>query len=304
MNADTEAKAGSSKPAFIRVHLRFRPLVTMLRMIKFEHSVFALPFALIGALLAANGLPTGKQILWIIVAMVAGRSAAMAFNRIADRGYDAKNPRTARRELPTGQLSLGFAWVFTLVSAAALIFAAWQLNPLAFKLSPVVLAILLAYSYTKRYTVLTHWVLGLCLGMAPAGAWIAVRGSLDWQVLPLSLAVLCWVAGFDIIYACQDVEFDKKAGLFSLPARIGIRRALGVAKILHAVMLLLLLELAWLAGLGVLAILGLAVTAVLIAYEHSLVKPDDLSKVNAAFFTVNGYISVLLLLFWGVDILL
>ncbi|HSC77403.1 MAG TPA: UbiA-like polyprenyltransferase [Candidatus Acidoferrales bacterium] len=280
-----------------------RPLVTTLRMIKFEHSVFALPFALIGALLAANGLPTGRQILWIVVAMVAGRSAAMAFNRIADRGYDARNPRTAQRELPTGQLSVGFAWVFTLVASAVLILAAWQLNPLAFKLSPLVLAILLAYSYTKRYTVLTHWVLGFCLGMAPAGAWIAVRGSLDWQVLPLSLAVLCWVAGFDIIYACQDVEFDKKAGLFSLPARIGIGRALGVAKILHAVMLLLLLELAWLAGLGLLAMIGLAATAVLIAYEHSLVKPDDLSKVNAAFFTVNGYISVLLLLFWGADIL-
>ena len=280
-----------------------RPLVTTLRMIKFEHSVFALPFALIGALLAANGLPTGRQILWIVVAMVAGRSAAMAFNRIADRSYDARNPRTAQRELPTGQLSVGFAWVFTLVASAVLILAAWQLNPLAFKLSPLVLAILLAYSYTKRYTVLTHWVLGACLGMAPAGAWIAVRGSLDWLVLPLSLAVLCWVAGFDIIYACQDVEFDQKAGLFSLPARIGIGRALGVAKILHAVMLLLLMELALLADLGIVAILGLAVTAVLIAYEHSLVKPDDLSKVNAAFFTVNGYISVLLLLFWGVDIL-
>ncbi len=273
-------------------------------MIKFEHSVFALPYALIAALLAAQGWPTGRQILWIIVAMVAGRSAAMAFNRIADRGYDARNPRTTQRELPTGQLSLGFAWTFTLVSSAVLIFAAWQLNPLAFKLSPLVLAVLLAYSYTKRYTVLTHWVLGFCLGMAPAGAWIAVRGSLDWLVVPLSLAVLCWVAGFDIIYACQDVEFDQKAGLFSLPARIGIRRALGVSKVLHALMLLLLLELAWLAALGVLAMAGLAVTAVLIAYEHSLVKPDDLSKVNAAFFTVNGYISVLLLLFWGADILL
>jgi len=279
-------------------------------MIKFEHSVFALPFAFIGALLAAHpavggagGWPTGRQVLWIVVAMVAGRSAAMAFNRIADRGYDAANPRTAGRELPTRQLSLGFAWAFTLVSAAVLVFAAWQLNPLAFKLSPLVLAALFFYSYTKRFTTLTHWVLGLCLGMAPAGAWVAVRGSLDWQVLPLSLAVLCWVAGFDIIYACQDVEFDKKAGLFSLPARIGIRRALGVSKILHAVMLALLLELAWLAELGLLAVLGVAVTAALMAYEHSLVKPDDLSRVNAAFFTVNGYISLLLLLFWGADIL-
>jgi 4-hydroxybenzoate polyprenyltransferase len=282
----------------------FRPLLLTLRMIKFEHSLFALPFAFIGALLAAQGWPTSKQILWIVIAMVAGRSAAMAFNRIADRTYDTQNPRTAGRELPTRRLSLGFAWAFTLVSAGTLVFAAWQLNPLAFQLSPLVLAVLFSYSYTKRFTTLTHWVLGACLGMAPAGAWVAVRGSLDWQVLPLSLAVLCWVAGFDIIYACQDVEFDKKAGLFSLPARIGIRRALGVSKILHAVMLALLLELAWLAELGVLAIAGVAVTAALIAYEHSLVKPDDLSRVNAAFFTVNGYISILLLLFWGADILL
>jgi len=280
-------------------------------MIRFEHSVFALPFAFLGALLAAHpavggagGWPSGRQIFWIVVAMVGGRSAAMAFNRIADRRLDAANPRTAARELPTGQLSLGFTWAFTLVSAALLVFAAWQLNPLAFLLSPLVLAVLLLYSYTKRFTALTHWVLGFCLGMAPAGAWIAVRGALDWQVLPLTLAVLCWVAGFDIIYACQDVEFDRKAGLFSLPVRIGIRRALGVSKVLHAVMLALLLWLAWWAELGVLAFVGLALVAALIAYEHSLVKPDDLSRVNAAFFTVNGYISVLLLLFWGADILL
>ncbi|MFQ5724663.1 MAG: UbiA-like polyprenyltransferase, partial [Terriglobia bacterium] len=178
-------------------------------MIKFEHSVFALPFAFLGALLAAEGWPTGRQIFWIIVAMVGGRSAAMAFNRIADRRYDRQNPRTANRELPTGKLSLPFAWTFTLVSAAVLVFAAWQLNPLAFQLSPAVLAILFFYSYTKRFTVLTHWVLGACLGMAPAGAWVAVRGSLDWEILPLTLAVLFWVAGFDIIYACQDVEFDR-----------------------------------------------------------------------------------------------
>jgi len=273
-------------------------------MIRFEHSVFALPFAFLGALLAAAGWPSGRQILWIVVAMVGGRSAAMAFNRIADRRLDAANPRTAARELPTGQLSLGFTWAFTLVSAALLVFAAWQLNPLAFLLSPLVLAVLLLYSYTKRFTALTHWVLGFCLGMAPAGAWIAVRGALDWQVLPLTLAVLCWVAGFDIIYACQDVEFDRKAGLFSLPVRIGIRRALGVSRVLHAAMLALLLGLAWWAELGVLAFVGLALVAALIAYEHSLVKPDDLSRVNAAFFTVNGYISVLLLLFWGADILL
>ena len=281
----------------------FRPLVTTLRMIKFEHSVFALPFALLGALLAAGGWPTVQQVFWIVVAMVGGRSAAMAFNRIADLRYDVQNPRTAGRALPTGQLSLRFAWLFTVVSAAVLVLAAWQLNPLAFKLSPLVLAVLFLYSYTKRFTLLTHGVLGLCLGMAPAGAWIAVRGTLDWQVLPLTLAVLLWVAGFDIIYACQDVAFDRRAGLFSLPGRIGIAGALLVSRLLHAAMLGLLVWLAALAGLGVLAYAGLVVVAVLLGYEHSLVKPDDLSRVNAAFFTVNGYISVLLLLFWGADIL-
>ena len=272
-------------------------------MIRFEHSVFALPFALLGALLAAQGWPTAWQLFWIVVAMVGGRSAAMAFNRIADIRYDRENPRTAGRELPTGKLSLGFAGVFTVVSAAVLVGAAWQLNPLALKLSPAVLAILLLYSYTKRFTTLTHWVLGACLGMAPAGAWIAVRGTLDWEILPLALAVVCWVAGFDIIYACQDVAFDRRVRLFSLPARIGIRGALWVARALHVIMLGLLVWLAREAGAGALAYAGLAVTGALLAYEHSLVKASDLSRVNAAFFTVNGYISVLLLLFWGADIL-
>ncbi|MGH9862644.1 MAG: UbiA-like polyprenyltransferase [Candidatus Acidiferrales bacterium] len=280
-----------------------KPLVTTLRMIKFEHSVFALPFAFLGALLAAQGWPSGRQIFWIIVAMVGGRSAAMAFNRIADLRYDRENPRTANRELPTGQLSLPFTAAFTAVSAAVLVVAAWQLNPLALTLSPVVLAILLLYSYTKRFTTLTHWVLGLCLGMAPAGAWIAVRGRLDWGILPLSLAVMFWVAGFDIIYACQDVEFDRRMRLFSLPSRIGIAPALQVARLLHVAMLGLLVWVAHLARLGLLAYGGLAVVSALLAYEHSLVKADDLSRVNAAFFTVNGYISVLLLLFWGADIL-
>jgi 4-hydroxybenzoate polyprenyltransferase len=273
-------------------------------MIKFEHSLFALPFAFLGMLLAAEGWPSGRQVFWIVVAMVSGRSAAMALNRIADLRYDALNPRTAGRELPTGQLSLGFAWAFTLVSAAVLVIAAWQLNPLALKLSPLVLAVLLLYSYTKRFTVWTHWVLGFCLGMAPAGAWIAVRGTLDWQILPLPLAVLFWVAGFDIIYACQDVEFDRKLGLFSLPGRIGIGGALMVSRLLHLLMLGVLVWLAQLTGLGWLAYAGLALVAGLLLYEHSLVRADDLSKVNAAFFTVNGYISVLLLLFWGIDILL
>ncbi|MFQ5663856.1 MAG: UbiA-like polyprenyltransferase [Terriglobia bacterium] len=281
----------------------FRSLLLTLRMIRFEHSVFALPFALLGALLAAQGWPTTPQLLWIIVAMVGGRSAAMAFNRIADIRYDAENPRTTGRELPTGKLSLSFAWVFTLAAAGVLLFAAWQLNSLAFKLSPPVLVVLFFYSYTKRFTLLTHWVLGFCLGMAPAGAWVAVRGTLDGQIIPLTLAVLFWVAGFDIIYACQDVEFDRRAGLASLPARIGIAAALWVARGLHLVMLGLLVWLARLAELGGLAYAGVLVVGALLAYEHSLVKAHDLSRVNAAFFTVNGYISILLLLFWGVDIL-
>jgi len=306
MHTDThrlEKEQPQQESVFISVHLWFQHFLTTLRMIRFEHSVFALPFALLGALLAAGGWPTPWQLFWIVVAMVGGRSAAMAFNRIADIRYDRENPRTAARELPTGKLSLRFAWLFTLVSAAVLVVAAWQLNPLALKLSPLVLAILLLYSYTKRFTTLTHWVLGACLAMAPAGAWIAVRGTLDWEILPLALAVLCWVAGFDIIYACQDVEFDRRVRLYSLPARIGIGGALWISRALHALMLILLVWLAREAGLGALAYAGLGLTGALLAYEHSLVKPHDLSKVNAAFFTVNGYISVLLLLFWGVDIL-
>jgi len=307
MTAEAKIENGKEKIAppsyFPYSNFSFRSLWLTLRMIRFEHSVFALPFALLGALLAAQGWPTAWQFFWIVVAMVGGRSAAMAFNRIADLRFDAQNPRTARRELPTGKLSLRFAWLFTFLSAAVLVGAAWQLNPLALKLSPAVLAVLLLYSYTKRFTTLTHGVLGLCLGMAPAGAWIAVRGALDWEILPLSLAVLCWVAGFDIIYACQDVEFDRRVRLFSLPARIGIRGALWVARALHVIMLGLLVWLAREAGAGALAYAGLALTGVLLAYEHSLVKANDLSRVNAAFFTVNGYISVLLLLFWGADIL-
>ncbi len=291
----------TSQPATRRSWLA--PLRTTLRMIRFEHSLFALPFAFLGALLAAQGWPTLRQAFWIVVAMVSGRSAAMAFNRIADMPYDSMNPRTARRELPTGQLSLSFTWTFTVISAALLLVAAWQLNPLALKLTPVVLAVLFFYSYTKRFTTLTHWVLGFCLGMAPAGAWIAVRGTLNWEIVPLMLAVMFWVAGFDIIYACQDVEFDRRAGLFSLPARIGIGGALVVSRLLHVLMLALLVGLALLAGLGWLAYAGLGVVGALLAYEHSLVKASDLSRVNAAFFTVNGYISVLLLLFWGADIL-
>ncbi|MFZ0786877.1 MAG: UbiA-like polyprenyltransferase [Candidatus Acidiferrales bacterium] len=275
---------------------------TVLEMIKFEHSVFALPFALVGALLAARaggGLPTWRQILWIVVAMVGARSAAMTMNRIADVEYDRRNPRTAKRALPAGELSLGFAWAFTALASAVLVIAAWQLNRLALELSPVALAILFFYSYTKRFTSWSHFVLGFCLGISPAAAWIAIRGSLDARMLILCAAVTLWVGGFDVLYACQDVEFDRAAGLHSIPKKLGIAKALLFARVMHAVMVALLAWLAWSFHLAWPAWAGIAVVAALLAYEHSLVKPNDLSKMNAAFFAVNGYISLLFLLFWG-----
>jgi 4-hydroxybenzoate polyprenyltransferase len=278
----------------------------VLEMIKFEHSVFALPFALVGALLAARaqgGLPTWRQILWIVVAMVGARSAAMTMNRIADREYDRRNPRTANRALPTGELSVGFAWAFTILASAVLVIAAWQLNRLALELSPVALLILFFYSYTKRFTSWSHFVLGFCLGISPAAAWIAIRGSLDARMLILCAAVTLWVGGFDVLYACQDVEFDRAEGLYSIPKKLGIAKALLFARAMHVVMVALLAWLAWSFHLAWPAWAGIAVVAALLAYEHSLVKPNDLSKMNAAFFAVNGYISLLFLLFWGAAVI-
>jgi len=282
---------------------------TVLDMIKFEHSVFALPYALVAALLAARGEGTAGgwpparvlawQLFWIIVAMVGARSAAMTMNRLADLEYDRRNPRTQNRALVTGALSPSFAWMFAGISSAALVVAAWQLNPLALKLSPVALAALFLYSYTKRFTTWSHLVLGFCLGMSPAAAWIAVRGGLDWRILLLCAAVTLWVAGFDVLYACQDADFDRQVGLHSVPRRFGIARALLVARGMHFVMLVLLAWLAWVLHLAWPAWAGIAAIAGLLGYEHSLVKADDLSKIDAAFFTVNGYISVLFLLFWG-----
>jgi 4-hydroxybenzoate polyprenyltransferase len=278
---------------------------TALEMIKFEHSIFALPFALTGALLAGRygtavpGWPTWQQLCWIVVAMVGARSAAMTMNRIADVRYDRANPRTAGRALATGALSMSFAWAFTLGSAALLVVAAWQLNRLALELSPVALAVLFLYSYTKRFTSWSHVVLGFCLGISPAAAWIAVAGRLDARMLILCAAVTLWVGGFDVLYACQDVDFDREAGLFSVPKRFGIARALLIARTMHVAMIGLL---AWLAASFMLpwpAWTGIAVVAALLAYEHSLVHANDLRRLNAAFFTVNGYISVLFLLFWG-----
>ncbi len=275
-----------------------------LEMIKWEHSIFALPFALCGAMLAAGGLPTAHQLAWIIVAMVAARSAAMAFNRLADAAIDAANPRTRTRALAAGHLTPAFVATFVVVSSAVFVLAASQLNRLSLWLSPVALAVLLLYSYTKRFTRWSHLVLGFALGIAPAAAWIAVRGSLDGRILLLTAAVTFWVAGFDVLYACQDFDFDRQSGLHSIPRHLGIVRALWIARSFHVLMLGLLVALLWSFGLGKVAVAGVAVVGALLAYEHSLVSPDDLSKLNAAFFTMNGVISVLFLAFVAGDLLL
>ena len=282
----------------------FRSLRLTLEMIKWEHSIFALPFALCGAMLAAGGLPTLRQLAWIVVAMVAARSSAMAFNRLADATVDAANPRTSTRALPAGVLTPAFVSTFVIVSAAIFIFAAAQLNRLALWLSPVALAVILLYSYTKRVTRWSHVVLGFALGIAPAAAWIAVRGSLDPRILLLTAAVTCWVAGFDVLYACQDYDFDRQAGLHSIPRYFGIRRALWFARALHLAMVLLLLAFLNAFHLGHLALAGVIAVVVLLSYEHSLVRHNDLSKLNAAFFTMNGVISVVFFLFVAGDLLL
>jgi 4-hydroxybenzoate polyprenyltransferase len=280
-----------------------KDLRVTLEMIKWEHSVFALPFALCGAMLAARGIPTVHQIIWIIVAMVAARSAAMSFNRLADISIDAANPRTRTRALPAGALTRNFVTSFVFISSAIFVFAAWELNRLAFLLSPVALAVLLLYSYTKRWTRWSHLVLGFALGIAPAAAWIAVRGSLDPRILLLTAAVTFWVAGFDVLYACQDYEFDQQAGLHSLPRYCGIGNALWIARSFHLCMLALLVALVRIFGLGALTIAGVFAVLLLLAYEHSLVSKDDLSKLNAAFFTMNGIISVIFFVFLALDLL-
>ena len=273
-----------------------------LEMIKWEHSVFALPFALCGAMLAASGVPTAHQLFWIIVAMLAARSAAMAFNRLADVAIDAANPRTRTRALPAGQLSSAFVATFVIISSALFILSASQLNRLALWLSPVALAILLLYSYTKRFTRYSHLVLGFALGIAPAAAWIAVRGSLDPRILLLTAAVTFWVAGFDILYACQDFEFDRVSGLHSIPRYTGIPGALWIARVFHLIMLVFLAALLPAFGLGKFAMVGLVAVTLLLLYEHSLVKAHDLSKLNAAFFTMNGVISVVFAIFIAADL--
>ncbi len=278
-----------------------------LDMIKFEHSIFALPFALTGALLALRDagfrIPDlGWRFLWIIVAMVAARSAAMAFNRILDAEIDARNRRTANRHLPAGLLSRRFAWGFTAASSLVFVWAARQLGFLCFLLAPVALAILFFYSFSKRFTLFSHLILGFCLGIAPSAAWIAMRGSLDPRILWLTAAVMFWTAGFDVIYACQDFEFDCAEGLCSIPRRFGVRGALLIARLLHVAMIACLAALVASFHLGSLSIAGVLAVVLLLVYEHGLVKPNDLSRVNAAFFTVNGYVSLLFFVFWAADI--
>ena len=272
-------------------------------MIRWEHSVFALPFALCGALLAAHGLPNARQLFWIVICMISARSAAMAFNRLADAQIDAANPRTRMRALPAGQLSRKFVALFVVISCAVFVGSAAMLNRLTLLLSPVALAVLLLYSYTKRFTRWSHLVLGFALGIAPAAAWIAVRGTLDPKILLLTLAVTFWVGGFDVLYACQDYEFDCQNGLFSLPRSFGIPTALLIARVMHVLMLLVLVGLLVAFGLGKLAFAGLVAVGLLLLYEHSLVSPSDLSRMNAAFFTMNGVIAVVFLLFVAADVL-
>jgi len=279
-----------------------------LEMIKFEHSVFALPFALTGALLAWRDSGGGPPVVWsklpwIVVAMVGARSAAMAFNRLVDADIDSRNPRTSMRHLPAGLVSRGFGWVFVATSSVVFFFAAARLNRLCLRLAPVALAIVFFYSFTKRFTSFSHLVLGFSLGIAPAAAWIAIRGSLDPRILWLTAAVTLWTGGFDVIYACQDYEFDGAEALCSIPRSIGIAAALRVAQLLHVAMLACLVTLAGALGLGGLAFAGVGAVGALLIYEHSLVKPNDLSRVNAAFFTMNGWVSVLFFVFWAADIL-
>jgi 4-hydroxybenzoate polyprenyltransferase len=272
-----------------------RDTAATLEMIKWEHSFLTLPFGLTGAVLAAHGLPRGQTLCWIVLALIAARSAAMAFNRLADAAIDRTNPRTANRAIPAGILTKSFVAAFTLASAAVLILAAWQLNPLSFYLSPAALLIVCGYSYTKRFTRWAHLFLGLAMGIAPAAAWIAVRGSFDARILLLTAAVLFWGAGFDILYSCQDYQHDLAEKLNSVPRYFGIAGALRISRLFHVVAFAFFLGMYFAFALGWAGLLGILLTGALLVYEHSLLHADDLSRMNAAFFTTNGLISLLLL---------
>jgi 4-hydroxybenzoate polyprenyltransferase len=282
----------------------FKKIKIILEMIKFEHTIFALPFAFTGALLAAHGLPSWRTVLWITVAMVGARSAAMGFNRWADRKLDAENPRTKERALPRGLVTPRQVVIFTAVSSALLVFAAYMLNPLAFALSPLALLVVFFYSYTKRFTFLAHAFLGLGIAGAPLGAWIAVTGRFETPAFVLGAAVLFWLVGFDVLYALQDIDYDRRAGLHSIPQRFGINRSLWIARISHAFTMAALFWLSPLLSLGWLYLAGVFLSLALIVYEHSLVRKDDLSKLNFAFFNMNGYISVTIFLFTLLDVLI
>ena len=270
-------------------------------MIKFEHTVFMLPFAIMSAFIASDGFPKLNKLGWILVAMVGARSCAMAFNRLADAEIDKANPRTSMRAIPAGLIAKGAVWAFTLVSAALLVFAAYNLNQLAFVLSPVALVVIMGYSYTKRFTSLSHIWLGISLSIAPIGAWIAIKGQFDWTPMLLGLAVLLWTSGFDVIYACQDFDFDRKQRLHSIPAKFGIKPALWISSVLHVVMIAILLSVTLLTDLGVVYLAGVGIVIIILVYEHAIVKPHDLSRVNLAFFTLNGMVSLVLMALSVVD---
>ena len=286
-------------------NIRFK-CTALLEMIKFSHTVFAFPFALMGMILAAlvsHKAPTGLQVMWICLAMVGARTGAMGLNRLIDARIDAANPRTAQRHIPAGKVSTTEGWMLVVAAFTLLLVAAWQLNPLCLQLAPVAIFFLVLYSYCKRFTPLAHLVLGLCLAAAPLGAWIALRGDVGWPVVVLSSAVLFWVAGFDIFYALQDLDFDRERGLFSIPSRFGLKRSFQIARLFHLLMIVLLLMLVFVPGLGVIYLIGVATVTGLLYYEHRLVCPEDLSRLDAAFFNMNGYISVTIFLFTLVDAL-
>lgn len=275
-----------------------------LRMIKISHSVFALPFAFTGAVLAASGIPDWRQVIWIAVAMVGARSGAMGLNRIIDRKIDKENPRTSGREIPSGKISVMDASMFTAISLVVMVFAAYMLNPLCLMLSPVAIAVLVLYSYTKRFTWAAHFVLGIAISAAPLGAWIAVRGTFDFEILPLAIAVIFWLAGFDVLYALQDMRFDRSYGLHSIPQRFGVKNSLYLSRLFHIITWFMLMATGFIFNLNVIYWAGMAIIAILLIYEHSLVKEDDLSKLNMAFFNMNGYISIVVFVFTLSDILI
>ncbi|MEC7785350.1 MAG: UbiA-like polyprenyltransferase [Nitrospinota bacterium] len=280
----------------------FAKLSVIFADIKIQHTIFALPFAIMSAFIAAKGLPQTEKIIWIIVCMVGARSAAMAFNRVLDARFDATNPRTQDRALPAGRVDIRSYWLFLIVSSAIFIFAANMLNSLAFYLSPVALLIVFFYSFTKRFTAYSHFWLGLAIAISPVGAWVAIREEISFSSLILGAAVIFWLVGFDILYSCMDVEFDRSSGLKSIPQKFGIENALRIAFASHGVMILFLLGLLFFVGqLGVLYSIGVVVVAILLFYEHSLVRPDDLSKINIAFFNMNGIISLGLMVFVIID---